>query len=189
MEQAQTSPRFTTKRITYIGIFTALIIICSQISIPMPAGVPMTLQTLIIPLAGMILGPVDGTIATIVYLLLGAVGLPVFAGFKGGIGALVGMTGGFLLSFTVMPYLAGKFYEMNSRVMTATGLVLGAVINYAVGTVMFAALTQSSIGYAFTACVLPFIPTAILKIVIAFILGPMLRKSLVRAGVLNPTVP
>ena len=179
-----TTKNFTARRITYISIFTALIIVSTFISIPMPAGVPMTLQTLIIPLGGMILGPVDGTIATIVYLLLGAVGLPVFSGMRGGIGVLFGMTGGFLLSFPVMPYLAGRFSEKNNRAGTVLGLVLGAVINYAAGCVMFSYLTGSTMGYAFTVCVLPFLPTSLIKIVLCIFLGPLLRGKLLKAGVL-----
>ncbi len=173
---------FQAGRIARIGVFTALIAVSSQLSIPMPAGVPMTLQTLVIPLAGILLGAMDGTIATLVYLLLGAIGLPVFAGFAGGVGVLFGMTGGFLLSFPVMAYFAGAWYH-GKKVRTALGLIVGAVINYAVGTVLFVILTKSTFAYAFSVCVLPFLPTAILKIIIIFFLAPILKKALSKAGI------
>ncbi|MBO5520395.1 MAG: biotin transporter BioY [Eubacterium sp.] len=181
----RTSEKIQVKDICLIGMFTALIVVCSQLSIPMPAGVPMTLQTFIIPLAGIVLGAKRGTIATCIYLLLGAVGLPVFAGFSGGIGILFGMTGGFLLSFPLMALCAGLGSRHDNKVKTAAGLIIGAVLNYLVGMIMFAALTDSSMGYAFTACVLPFIPTAIIKIVLAEVIGLQMKKLLRRAGVLS----
>ena len=96
------------RRITYIALFTAVICIISQLpGIPLPGGVPMTLQTLIIPIAGIVLGPADGFIAALLYLILGMIGLPVFSGFTAGIGILMGATGGFLVSFPLMPLLAG----------------------------------------------------------------------------------
>ena len=189
---------FTTKRLCQIAVFTAVIIVVSQLSIPLPGGVPMTLQTFIIPLAGLILGAVDGTISTVIYLLLGAVGLPVFAGFKGGIGSLLGMTGGFLISFPIMPLLAGigdilgrKLEKKGaSRAVYYTALVifltLGALLNYLVGTIWFAQMTGSTLAYAFTACVLPFIPTAIIKIVLDAVIGPVLKKAMIRARIITP---
>ena len=179
------SGKIQVKDICLIGMFTALIVVCSQLSIPMPAGVPMTLQTFIIPLAGIVLGAKRGTVATCIYLLLGAVGLPVFAGFSGGFGILFGITGGFLLSFPLMALCAGLGSRHDNKVKTAAGLIIGAVLNYLVGMIMFAALTDSSMGYAFTACVLPFIPTAIIKIVLAEIIGLQMKRLLRRAGVLG----
>ena len=167
------------------GMFTALIVVCSQLSIPMPAGVPMTLQTFIIPLAGIVLGAKRGTIATCIYLLLGAVGLPVFAGFTGGLGILFGITGGFLLSFPLLALSAGLGSRHDNKVKTAAGLVIGAVLNYIVGMIMFAALTDTGMDYAFTACVLPFIPTSVIKIVLAEIIGLKMKGLLRRAGVLG----
>ena len=169
----------------YIALFATLIIVCSQFEIPLPGGVPMTLQTLIIPIAGIVLGARRGTIATIVYLLLGAVGLPVFAGFSGGISKLAGMTGGFLLSFPIMAWCAGMFSKKNDYIMTAIGLVVGAAANYAVGSIMFMALTKMDLAGTLAACVIPFIPTAIIKIVLAEILGLLLKKTLIQAGLLE----
>ena len=180
--------KISVRDICLIGMFTALIVVCSQLSISMPAGVPMTLQTFIIPLAGIVLGTKRGTIAACVYLLLGAAGLPVFAGFAGGIGILFGITGGFLLSFPLLALFAGLGSRQDSKVKTAAGLIIGAVLNYIVGMVMFAALTDTGMGYAFTACVLPFIPTAIIKIVLAEIIGLQIKKRLRRAGVLGMPV-
>ncbi len=171
--------------ITQIGLLTAAIVILAQITIPMPAGVPMTLQTFIIPLVGILLGARKGTLASLIYLLLGAVGLPVFAGFSGGLGILFGITGGFLLSFPIMAYLAGKGAEKNRTVWLFGGLITGAVINYIVGMCWFVVAAKSNFVAAFTACVLPFIPTAIIKILLAGIIGKKLRSTLIKAHVLE----
>lgn len=189
----------SVRNLCYIAVFTAIIAVVSQLSVPLPGGVPMTLQTLIIPLAGVILGAKRGTISTLIYVLLGAVGVPVFAGFTGGIGIVLGMTGGFIVSFPLMALLAGwadslgtslSVKHKNNKVIyyaiLTSGLVLGAVINYAVGTVWFAIASGSSMAYSFTACVAPFIIPSIIKIVLIGILGPILRHALVKSGVLQP---
>ncbi len=171
--------------ITQIALLTATIVILAQISIPMPAGVPMTMQTFAIPLAGILLGARKGTIATLVYLLLGAVGLPVFAGFTGGISILFGITGGFLLSFPLMAFLAGKGAEKNSTIRLYAGLTAGAIINYIIGMCWFVYAAGSTFAVAFTACVLPFLPTAVIKILMAGIIGKKLRSAMLRAHVLE----
>ena len=90
-----------TKNLTLVSLMAAVTVIMAQIAIPMPAGIPMTLQTLAVTLAGVILGSKRGAISMLVYLLLGAVGLPVFSGFRGGFAMFVGPTGGFLISFPI----------------------------------------------------------------------------------------
>ncbi len=185
------NPGMSITDLTQIAVFTAIIAVLSQLSIPMPAGVPMTLQTLIIPLAGIVIGRKKGTYATLLYLLIGAVGIPVFSGFSGGLGILLGMTGGFLVSFPVLSYTAGlaDMFGIKLRsskdgkkslyyVILVTGLLIGAVINYIFGTIWFMIATGSDFIYSFTACVLPFIPTALIKIAIIAILGPELKKRL-----------
>lgn len=177
--------KLSVQDLTQIALMTATIAVLAQISIPMPAGVPMTMQTFAVPLAGILLGARKGTIATLIYLLLGAVGAPVFANFSGGIGILFGITGGFLLSFPLMAYCAGKGEETKKMSLLFAGLVVGAVINYIIGMCWFVFAAGSNFTVAFTACVLPFIPTAIIKILMAGFLGKKLRSTLVKARVLE----
>ena len=106
----QTS-KFSVRDICYAGLFAAVIAVMAQISIPMPLGVPMTMQTFAITLAAVVLGSKLSAIATLVYLLLGAVGVPVLANFSGGIDKFVGPTGGFLISFPIMAYIIGLGVE------------------------------------------------------------------------------
>ena len=167
-----------------ISIFTAIIVIMAQIAIPMPYGVPMTLQTLAISLAGILLGPKKGTIAVLLYILIGAVGAPVFAGFTGGPGAVFGLTGGFIMSFPVLSFASGFGAAKNNPRWLYGGLVAGVMINYICGVVYFSFLTSNDLITSFTACVLLFIPTDLLKIVTAGLLGSKVRMLLLSGSVI-----
>ena len=172
--------------VCYVAVFTALITIMAQISIPLPGGVPFTLQTLAIPLAGVILGAKRGTLSAVVYVLLGAVGVPVFAGFTGGPQTIVGYTGGFIVSFPLMALTAGLVADKTIKSISFwAGLVVGAVLNYAVGTVWFMVVAKSTFSEAFFACVVPFIPTAVIKIILAGIFGNTLRIALKKASLIK----
>lgn len=173
--------KLSVQDLCLIGVFTAIIIVLGQISIPMPYGVPMTLQTLIIPFAGIILGAKRGTLATLIYVVLGAVGLPIFSRFSGGLSVVFGPTGGFILSFPIMAWMAGKGAEKGKALWVFLGLILGAIVNYLCGMLMFSLITSSTLSAAFLACVLPFIPTGIIKIVLAGTLGPSTKKLLIKA--------
>ena len=170
----------------YIALFTALIAVLAQVSIPLPGGVPMTLQTFAVPLAGLVLGSKRGTISATVYVLLGAVGVPVFANFTGGLGSVLGMTGGFIISFPLMAFLAGLAVKKNVKSpLLWLWLILGTLANYAVGTLWFMVVAKSTLTAALTACVIPFIPTTILKILLTGFLGTMLRGVLRKANLLR----
>lgn len=169
-----------------ISAFTAVLAAVAQVSVPMPAGVPMTMQTLVVPLAGIILGAKKGALCAFSYLLLGAAGLPVFSGLNGGIGAIFGPTGGFLLSFPLMAYTAGMGESRGSLFGLYAGLISGAAINYVSGMLWFSFVASLSIQAAFAACVLPFLPTAVLKILLSAFLGRHMKTSLAKGKVLLP---
>ena len=179
--QATTTTSSHTRDLCYCAAFAAVIAVLAQISIPLPAGVPLTLQTLAVPLAGLILGRRRGAMAVLIYLLAGAVGLPVFAGLQGGLHILLGMTGGFLLSFPLMAWAAGFGIESGHMWV---GLIAGAIGNYIIGTLWFMVVAHTGLMPALTACVLPFIPTAILKLILSGLLGILLRRALLRADLL-----
>ena len=88
--------KFTTREMVLVGMFAAVLAVISQISLPMPTGVPITIQVFGVALVGAVLGSRLGTTATLVYVLLGAIGLPIFANFSGGISSIVGVTGGYI---------------------------------------------------------------------------------------------
>ena len=165
----------------YIGLCAALIAVCSQIQIP--AAVPFTLQTFAIFLACGLLGGKRGTVSVLIYILLGAVGLPVFAGFKGGIGALLGTTGGYIIGFIFAALIMWLFEKLMGKKMIPLGLsmVCGLLICYAFGTAWFICVytnTKEPVGImtALSWCVFPFLIPDTLKIALALFLTGRLRR-------------
>ena len=96
------SNRISVKNIVLAGMFAAFLAVMSQVSLPMPTGVPITVQVFAVALVGVILGWKRGVLAVLVYILIGAVGVPVFANFKGGLSVLTGLTGGYIIAWPVM---------------------------------------------------------------------------------------
>ena len=171
MQQAAVAAKkskMSVRDICYAGLFAAVIAVMAQISIPMPMGVPMTMQTFAITLAAVVLGSKLSTISSLIYIIMGAVGLPVLANFSGGFD-----TGGFLLSFPLMAFIIGWGAEHRKDFKGAyvIALVVGTVVNYVVGVALFCAVAKASVATGITACVLPFIPTAIIKAILASVIG------------------
>ena len=177
--------KLSIRDLCQIGIFTAVIIICAQISVPMPYGVPMTMQTFAIPLAGIVLGAKKGTISSLVYILLGMAGIPVFSGFSCGIGTVFGMTGGFIISFPIMALFAGIGEGRRKMSWLISGLIAGTAVNFFCGMVYFSLVMSNSLHTSFTACVLPFIPAGVIKIILAAVSGRTIKRVLVRGGMLD----
>ncbi|WP_295856851.1 biotin transporter BioY [uncultured Oscillibacter sp.] len=165
--------KMSVRDICYAGLFAAVIAVMAQISIPMPLGVPMTMQTFAITLAAVVLGAKLSALSSLIYLILGAVGIPVLANFSGGFDKFVGPTGGFLISFPLMAFIIGWGAEHRKDFKGAyvLALIVGTLVNYVVGVALFCVVTNGSVAAGITACVLPFIPTAIIKAVLASIIG------------------
>ena len=164
------------------AMFAAIIAVLSQIAIPMPAGVPVTLQTFAIALCGYILGWRFGLAATLLYLMIGAVGAPVFASFSGGIGVLFGMTGGYLSGFLFMAVLCGLGANCLSKVAAAGLGLAGLALCHALGVVQFAAVTGSSMLYAFTVASLSYLIKDVVSVAIAYFVSLVVRRRLHAAG-------
>ena len=172
--------KWTARDMAYVAIFAVTMAICSWISIP--TTVPFTLQTFAVFLAVGVLGGRRGTFAVLVYILLGAVGLPVFAGFSGGIGILLGTTGGYIIGFlfsALLYWAMTKALGEKTPVMVAA-MVLGLIVCYAFGTVWFMtvyARTSGAIGLgtALGWCVIPFIVPDLVKIALAVVLTRILK--------------
>ena len=110
-----------TRNLTFTALFAAVIAVCAQITVPMPSGVSFTLQTFAVALAGYLLGAKYGTLTVLVYLLLGAVGAPVFSAFHGGFHILLGKTGGYLWGFLPMAFLCGLAARGRGRCCPISG--------------------------------------------------------------------
>ena len=151
-----------------------------------PAGeVSFTLCTFVLYLTPYILGWKGAATATLVYILVGMVGMPVFSGFKAGLSVLAGPTGGYILGYIPMVVLTGlvvKIFPKN-RAFQLGGMILATAVLYTFGTVMFCVQTGVSVDKALWVCVIPFIPFDLGKMVAATALGPVLRERLVKANI------
>lgn len=167
----------------YIGVFTVLITICSWISIP--TAIPFTLQTFAVFLAVSILGGKRGTTSVVIYVLLGAIGVPVFAEFTGGIGIILRNTGGYIIGFIFAALVMWLTESMFGRKLWVQGIsmVLGMIVCYAFGTAWFMFIYMRDTGAVGLStvlgwCVVPFIIPDAVKITLALTLSSMLKKPL-----------
>lgn len=170
-----------TRDMVYIAIMAAIITICSWIAIP--GTVPVTLQTMGVFTAVGLLGGKRGTLAVLVYILLGAVGLPVFAGFTGGIGIILGTTGGYIVGFLFSALVMWGMEKLFGRGKTAlaVSMAAGLLVCYAVGTVWFMAVYAGNVGPVGLGtvlgwCVIPFIIPDLIKIALSLFLTNRLKK-------------
>ncbi len=172
-----------TLEMTFIAIFVVLIAICSWISIP--TAVPFTLQTFAISLTVLLLGGRRSTIAITVFILLAAVGVPVLSGFAGGVGVLLGPTGGYILGFlltAVVYWILTKFFGESLPVRLGA-ILAGIAVMYLFGTLWFVKVYTAggdSITFAgaLMLCVVPFLIPEVIKQVLAFTLAARLRPHL-----------
>lgn len=156
-------------------MFACIIAILAQIQIALPSLVPITLQTLGIYLTAMILKPKLAFTSSLIYILMGAIGLPVFAGFSGGIGILLGPTGGYIYSFPIMALIISFFNKNEDLLTKLLALTLGTIICYSIGTLWFMYINQASLISAISLCVIPFIPGDIVKIIVTIILSNKIK--------------
>ncbi len=173
---------FRTRDLCYMALMAVLIAVCSWITVP--SMVPFTLQTFAVFCALELLGGARGTVAVAVYLLLGAVGLPVFHGFTGGVGVLFGATGGYLLGFLLMGPVYWLFERLGRALwLRICALLLGLALCYAFGTLWFVTVYSRangaiSIAAALGWCVLPFLLPDAAKLALALLLSARLRPLL-----------
>ena len=175
--------KLSTRDMTLIAMFTAILAICSWIYIP--TTIPFTLQNFGVFLAAGVLGGKRGSLAVFIYILLGIMGVPVFAGFTGGAGMLFGNTGGYIIGFLLsaltmwlMEVLLGK-----KKMILLLSMVCGLLVCYLFGTIWFIQVYSMNtgaigIGGALAMCVIPFIIPDCIKIGLAFVLSMSLKRSL-----------
>ena len=169
-----------------IVLFAAIISILAQVSIPLPLGVPITGQTLAIGLAATILGARFGTLSVLLYLIIGAIGVPVFAQLTGGLGILVGPTGGFLVGFIPATFIMGYFLEKTSFTVANALIanIIGMFITLFFGTIWLKFVAELSWPVAFTAGFTPFIIGGFIKAFLAAWVGIIVRQRLKAANLL-----
>lgn len=179
MEQKK---RITTLDLTYMALFAALIAICSWISIPMT--VPFTMQTFAVFVTVGVLGTKRGTLSIVLYILLGTVGIPVFANFSAGPGVLLGNTGGYIIGFVASSFITGAILSKFGKktYVMAIAMVLGLIGCYIFGTAWFMyfyARTSAAIGVAtaLSWCVTPYIIPDLVKIALAILIVKRVGKN------------
>ena len=173
--------KMKTLDMVYIALFACLMAICAWISIP--GQIPFTLQTMGVFLAVGLLGGKRGTLAVLVYILMGAVGLPVFSGMSGGIGKLLGMTGGYIVGFLVSALLMWAMEALfgSKKWVLPVSMVVGLIACYAFGTAWFMVVYTSSkgaitLGAVLGMCVIPYIIPDAAKIAVALLLTKALKR-------------
>lgn len=168
-----------TKMMILCALFAALTAVCSMISIPLPfTPVPINLATLSVFLAGGLLGSRYGALSQLVYVLLGAIGLPVFSGFTGGFGIIAGPTGGYIIGYIAAAWLIGFLTEKLGRdfYKIIISMIEGLIVCYTLGTLWFMYITSSGLAAALMMCVVPFLIGDAIKIIAGSILVKKLHK-------------
>lgn len=178
------SGRQGTKAVVEIAMFAAVIAVLSQLSIPLPSGVPITLQTFAVALVGVVLGWKYALASVGVYILLGAVGVPVFAGFVGGAQVLVGYTGGFVWGFLFMAALCGAGSVRKNKFFGFMVSMAGLAICHLFGVVQFMLVMRTGLAESFLIVSAPYLIKDIVSVILGFMVGLRIRGRLMRAGLL-----
>lgn len=183
-----------SKQLILCGLFAALTAVCSMISIPLPfTPIPINLATLSVALAGGLLGSKYGALSQLIYVLIGAIGLPVFHSFTGGFGIILGPTGGYIWGYILGAWIMGLVIEKTTKtrsqkklkerkgglfqyLSSAIAIILGYFACYLLGTIWFMVITNSTLLPALMACVIPFLAGDALKVIAATLLIEKLRK-------------
>ena len=180
-EENKSVKRVKTIDMIYVALGAAILAVCAWISIPV-GEIPITLQTMAICLIAGLFKTKRGILSTVIYILLGAIGVPVFAGFKSGLGVLAGPTGGYIIGFIFTALIVGLFSEkFGGKIWAlAVSMVLGIAVCYAFGSAWFYIYMQSktavTLSYILGLCVVPYIVPDIVKIAVACILVNRLKK-------------
>ncbi len=182
---------------TSCAIITALICIFAPMSVPIGL-VPISFTNLVLYFSILILGTKGTLLSYLIYMLLGIVGLPIFSGYQGGIAKVAGPTGGYLVGFFLMILISGIAFEQSRKmkfplrvVITFLGMIIGTLFAYILGTAWFLYVftyvknDSKTLAYALSACVYPFIPFDIAKMVVAMILGFAVRVPLVKQNLIK----
>ncbi|MEG6565567.1 biotin transporter BioY [Thermoanaerobacterium saccharolyticum] len=174
------------KKLTLASMFASITVVLSFISIPLPfSPVPITGQTLALMLSGSLLEPTTAFLSMIIYLALGAIGIPVFAGFHGGIGILFGPTGGYLFAMPIASFVTSiilKSGKISFLKLIISNVIGGIVIVYILGILQLSVVAQLSLKKAILLGALPYIPGDFIKVLLSSYLAlklmPILKKRI-----------
>lgn len=183
---------FSVRELAYAALFTALTAVCAWISVPF-GQIAFTMQTFAIFLACGLLPTKTALLSVFAYIILGAAGVPVFSGFRGGAGVLLGVTGGYIVGFLFSVLTTGPLVSLCEKrglkgfaryALEAAAMLAGLFVCYAFGTAWFMLVYASgaeksiSLAFALSTCVVPYIAPDILKIALAILLTERLKKHI-----------
>ncbi|MBQ7834479.1 MAG: biotin transporter BioY [Ruminiclostridium sp.] len=164
--------KFTTSDLVTTSLFSAVIAVFSQLALPSPTGMPVTLQTFIIALTGFVLGSAKGTASVLVYIAVGMAGIPVFTGFQGGLSSIFGPTGGFIFGFIPMAFFCGiKSEKLSARLFYA---LIGTAACHVCGVLWFS-LSAGDVLNAFLMASAPYILKDIISVAAAQLVAKKVR--------------
>lgn len=169
------------QKIALTGILAAIICLLAPLSLPTGA-VPISLATFAIYIIACTVKVKNSVSAVIIYILLGAIGLPVFSSFRGGFHVIAGVTGGYIIGYipcTIIIGILTEKFEKRKWIYPAS-MVLGSLVCYLIGTLWYMRQAESGLTAALAVCVVPFIVGDIIKISAASAIGITLRKRLNR---------
>lgn len=165
--------RLSVREMIMVGVGAALMAVFSQLSIPLPS-VPLTLQVFGVVIISVILGKKLGTLSIIVFMLLGAIGLPVFASFTGGLNIITGATGGYIIGFVFMAFIIGYFIEKDKKSLAFIGAYLGLAVDYVFGVL------QLKLLMGLVAGLYPFIIKDLILTALGVMVALSIRNRVVR---------
>lgn len=184
--------KFSTKDLVLVAMMTAIVSVLSILQIPGPGGVPWTLQVFAVALSGYVLGWKLGTLSVVIYILLGTVGVPVFAGMTGGPGSFVSPSGGFIIGFIAIPLLGGLFVSKKFPNVIVKGIILAVfcilgdcVCEFLGAVTMHQYVEGMSFSAALKACFVGFFPIDCLKIILADVVAFPIRRGLEKANLFH----
>ncbi len=167
----------STKKITQTALFTAIMIICSQITIP-TGIVPFSLSIFAIYFIALSVDRNQAVMAIVIYILLGVVGLPIFAGFGSGVSKIMGPTGGFIVAYPIMAFIVSTITKSNKILSHIIAITLSTAVCYLLGTVWYSYVLAVDIKTAIITVALPYIPFDILKYIAGYFVAKSVKKVL-----------
>ena len=182
-----------TRNLVLCGMCAAITCILAPLSVPLAGGVPVSLATFAVMLSGVLLGGPLGALSQLIYVLLAAVGLPVLAGWTGGLGIVLGMTGGYIIGYIPCAWLTGLIYKKYGEtakkpvkiLFMILGMTAGNIVLYVIGTAWFMFITEMTLEASLAACVIPFIPGNIIKMAAVIIIGLPVENAIRRTAYAN----
>lgn len=164
-----------TIELTKISLMSACLCLICPLSISI-GPIPISLASFMVMVTGYYLGSKNATKSIVLYIMIGCIGLPVFAGFKSGFTTLFGITGGYIIGYIPLAFFSG--IQANSHIHRIGYILMGTLLLYGIGLIWFQILTSSTFTESFLICVLPFIPADIIKILLFLIIQPKLKKDI-----------